>query len=57
MIQKIKQNRSKNFKGKTYKIPIYNNFKLFNEANLFCEWYAKIFVKKNKLTQFKIEIL
>ena len=35
-IQKIKQNRSKNFKGKTYKIPIYNNSKLFNEANLFC---------------------
>ena len=56
MIQKIKQNRSKNFKGKTYKIPIYNNVKLFNEANLFCEWYAKKFVKKNKLTKFKIDI-
>ena len=46
IIQKIKQNRSKNFKGKVYKIPIYNNVKLFNEANLFCEWYAKKFVKK-----------
>jgi N-acetylmuramate 1-kinase len=56
VIQKIKQNRSKNFKGKTYKIPIYNNFKLFNEANLFCEWYAKKFVKKNKLIKFKIDI-
>ena len=56
MIQKIKQNRSKNFKGKTYKIPIYNNVKLFNEANLFYEWYAKKFVKKNKLTKFKIDI-
>ena len=56
VIQKIKQNRSKNFKGKTYKIPIYDNVKLFNEANLFCEWYAKKFVKKNKLTQFKIDI-
>ncbi|MDA7795866.1 phosphotransferase [Candidatus Pelagibacter sp.] len=55
-IQKIKKNRSKNFKGKTYKIPVYNNVKLFNEANLFCEWYAKKFVKKNKLTQFKIDI-
>ena len=56
MIQKIKQNRSKNFKGKTYKIPIYDNVKLFNEANLFCEWYAKKFIKKNKLTKFKIDI-
>jgi len=56
MIQKIKQNRSKNFKGKTYKIPIYDNIRLFNEANLFYEWYAKKFVKKNKLTKFKIDI-
>ena len=56
VIQKIKQNQFKNFKGKTYKIPIYDNVKLFNEANLFCEWYAKKFVKKNKLTKFKIDI-
>ena len=56
VIQKIKQNRSKNFKGKTYKIPTYNNVKLFNEANLFSEWYAKRFIKKNKLTKFKIDI-
>ena len=56
VIQKIKQNRSKNFKGKTYKIPIYDNVKLFNEANLFCEWYAKKFVKQNKLAKFKIDI-
>jgi len=55
-IQKIKQNRSKNFKGKNYKIPIYDNIKIFNEANLFCEWYAKKFVKKHKLTKFKIDI-
>jgi hypothetical protein len=56
VIQKIKQNRSKNFKGKTYKIPIYDNVKLFNEVNLFYEWYAKKFVKKNKLTKFKIDL-
>ena len=56
VIQKIKQNQFKNFKGKTYKIPIYDNIKLFNEANLFCEWYAKKFVKKNKLTKLKIDI-
>ena len=47
VIQKIRQTRSKNFKGKTYKIPIFDKIKLFNEANLFCEWYAKKFVKKN----------
>ena len=46
VIQKIRQNRSKNFKGKTYKIPIYDKNKLFNEVNLFYEWYAKKFVKK-----------
>jgi len=56
VIQKIKQNRSKNFKGKIYKIPIYNNVKLFNEVNLFFEWYAKKFIKKNKLNKFKIDI-
>jgi len=56
VIQKIKQNQSKNFKGKIYKISIYNNVKLFNEANLFFEWYAKKFVKKNRLTKFKIDI-
>ena len=56
VIQKIKQNQSKNFKGKTYKIKAYDNIKLLGEANLFFEWYAKKFVKKNKLTKFKIDI-
>ena len=56
VIQKIKQNRSKNFKGKTYKIPIYDNAKLFDEANLFNEWYAKKFIKKNRLIKFKADI-
>ncbi len=54
IIQKIKQNRSKNFKGKAYKIPTYNNAKLFNEANLFSEWYTIKFVKENKLKKLKI---
>ena len=56
VIQKVKQNRSKNFKGKIYKIPAYDNIKLFDEANLFSEWYAKKFVKKNKLIKFKANI-
>jgi aminoglycoside/choline kinase family phosphotransferase len=57
LIQKVKQNQSKNLKGKIYKIPIYDNIKLFDEANLFCKWYAKKFVKKNKLVKFKIDII
>jgi aminoglycoside/choline kinase family phosphotransferase len=56
VIQKVKQNRSKNFKGNTYKIPIYDNIKLFDEANLFCKWYAKRFIKKNELTKFKDDV-
>jgi N-acetylmuramate 1-kinase len=56
VIQKVKQNRSKNFKGKIYKIPVYDNIKLFDEANLFSEWYAKKFVKKNKLIKFKANL-
>ena len=56
VIQKVKQNRSKNFKGKTYKIPVYNNTKLLDEANLFCKWYAKKFIKKNKLIKFQVDI-
>ena len=47
-IQKIKQNRSRNFKGKNYKIPIYNNSELFSEAKLFSEWYTKKYISKKK---------
>ena len=55
-IQKIKQNKIKNFKGKNYKIPIYHDKKLLNEANLFYDWYAKKFVNKNELLKFNILI-
>ena len=55
-IQKIKQNKIKNFKGKNYKIPIYNNAKLFAEAELFLDWYAKKYVSKNKKLNFNIKI-
>ena len=48
-IQKIKQKIIKNFKGKKYKVPIYDNNKLFKEAKLFCEWYAKKYISKKKL--------
>jgi len=55
-IQKIKQNIIKNFKGKNYKVPIYKNNKLFKEAKLFSEWYAKKYISKKKLPTVNIEI-
>jgi N-acetylmuramate 1-kinase len=55
-IQKIKQSKTKNFMGKNYKIPIYNSSKLFEEAKLFIDWYAKKYVHKNKSVSFNIEI-
>jgi aminoglycoside/choline kinase family phosphotransferase len=55
-IQKIKQNKIKNFKGKNYKIPIYENNKLFKEAKLFSEWYTKKYISKKKLQTLNIEI-
>ena len=55
-IQKIKQNKIKNFNGKNYKIPIYEDNKLFKEAKLFSDWYAKKYISKKKLLIFNIEI-
>ena len=55
-IQKIKQKRIKNFNGKNYKIPIYENNKLFIEAKLFSDWYIKKHIPKKKLPILKIEI-
>jgi aminoglycoside/choline kinase family phosphotransferase len=55
-IQKIKQNIIKNFKGKNYKVPVYENNKLFKEAKLFSDWYAKKYISKKKLPTVNIEI-
>ena len=55
-IQKIKQNKIKNFKGKNYKIPVYDDNKLFKEAKLFSDWYTKKYVSKKKLQTLNIEI-
>ena len=55
-IQKIKQNIIKNFKGKNYKVPIYENDKLFKEAKLFSDWYGKKYISKKKLLTVNIEI-
>ena len=55
-IQTIKQNQTKNFKGKNYKIPIYDNDKLFKETKLFFDWYAIKYIPKKNLSKFNIEI-
>ncbi len=55
-IQKIKQKKIKNFKGKNYKIPIYRNNKLFKEAKLFSDWYTKKYISKKKLPIVNTEI-
>ena len=50
-VQKIKQNTIKNFKGKNYKVPIYENNELFKEAKLFSNWYTKKYVSKKNYYQ------
>ena len=52
-LQKIKLKKIKNFKKKFYKIPIYSNKLIFNEANLFLDWYIPKIINKNK--KFKIK--
>jgi N-acetylmuramate 1-kinase len=55
-IQKIKQNKVKNFEGKTYKVPIYNKAKIFSETKLFLDWYAKKYASRNKKLYLDIAI-
>jgi len=55
-IQKIKQNKIKNFKGKSYKIPVYDDIKLFKEAKLFSDWYTKKYISKKKLQKLNTKI-
>ena len=55
-IQKITQHTIKDFNGKNYKIPIYKDNKLFEEAKLFSDWYAKKYISKKKFSTFNIEI-
>ena len=51
-IQLIKDKNIKNFKKKNYKIPKYDIKILIQEANLFCEWYVKKNLKKDKRVKF-----
>jgi len=59
-IQKINKNKTKNFKKKLYKIPIYSKEVLFKESKLFCDWYTPKILDKKKSTiinkQLKIKI-
>jgi aminoglycoside/choline kinase family phosphotransferase len=55
-IQKIKQKKIKNFNGENYKVPIYEDNKLFKEAKLFSDWYAKKYISKKKLPILNIKI-
>ena len=50
-IQKIKEKKTKNFKGKNYKIPIYNNNELFVETKLFLV-YKRFLMSKQSLRLF-----
>ncbi len=51
-IQSIKDKKIRNFKNKYYRLPDYKNKTLIQEANLFCEWYAKKNLSKNKRQNF-----
>jgi len=55
-LQKIKLKKIKNFKKKFYKIPIYSNKLIFNETNLFLDWYIPKIVNKNKKLKIKKEL-
>jgi aminoglycoside/choline kinase family phosphotransferase len=55
-VQKIKQKKIKDFKGKNYEVQIYGVNKLFKEAKLFSNWYAKIHMSKKKLSILNIKM-
>tara|TARA_Y100000768_G_C23963713_1_gene676760 strand:+ start:459 stop:1406 length:948 start_codon:yes stop_codon:yes gene_type:complete len=52
-IQLINQRKIKNFKKKDYKIPIYSNQILLNEAKLFSDWYIIQKLPKSDHSIFK----
>ena len=54
-IQSIKTRHIKNFKGKKYTIPEYKKEIIIKEAYLFCDWYIKKNLPKNKREKFNIK--
>ena len=55
-LQNIKLKKIKNFKNKYYKIPIYSKKLIFNEANLFLDWYVPQVINKRKKVKIKKEL-
>ncbi len=55
-LQNIKLKKIKNFKKKYYKIPVYSKKILFNEANLFLDWYVPQFINNRKKYKIKKEL-
>ena len=55
-LQNIKSRKIKNFKNKYYEIPNYSKKLLFDEANLFLDWYIPQFINKNKMLKIKREL-
>ena len=51
-IQSIKNRNIKNFQNKKYVIENYDKSIIIKEANLFCDWYAKKKLPKNRIKKF-----
>ena len=51
-VQSIKDKKIRNFRNEYYRIPVYKKEILVQEANLFCEWYVKKKLSKNKRQNF-----
>ena len=54
-IQLIKNRRIKNFQNRSYTIPKYSKKILIQEANMFCDWYAKKYLSKTNKNKFSKE--
>ena len=55
-IQKIKTKKIKNFMGDYYKVPVYTNAKIFDEAKLFCDWYVAANKKKKDIKKINLQL-
>ena len=55
-LQNINSRKIKNFKKKYYKIPNYSKKLVFNEANLFLDWYVPQVINKNKISKVKKDL-
>jgi len=55
-LQNINSRKIKNFKKKYYKIPNYSKKIVFNEANLFLDWYIPQVINKNKIHKVKKDL-